>query len=135
VNHFAGVNDLSLAVTTPSGTQTVLVGGGGLDLEALEGTHLVVLKFEFEPVNPDRVTLYLDPTDSVEGNYTPDASILVATSDLFITHHGAITNFTFSGDTFADVTPFLTAVPAPPTFALFVAGVLGLLAARGRRAG
>jgi hypothetical protein len=150
VNHFAGVNELTLAVTTASGTQSELVNGGGLTLEALEGVHLVVLRFDFDSANPDSVTLYLDPTDSVEGNYTPAAAIDVAASDLLITHHGAITNLTFSGaghipgafdelrwgDTFADVTPFLdsaVAVPAPPALALFAVGALGLMATRRRR--
>ena len=148
MNHFEGVNELTLRVETPSGIQLVPVSGGGLTLEALEGVHLVVLKFEFDPDDPDSVTVYLDPTDSIEANYTPVASIDVADSDLFITHHGAGTNFTFSGpghtpvafdelrwgDTFADVTPFITAVPAPSTLAVFVVGILGLLAGRGRRA-
>lgn len=150
VNHFAGISELTLQVTTASGTQSELVNGGGLTLEALEGVHLVVLRFDFDPANPDSVTLYLDPTDSVEGNYTPAAAIDVAASDLIITHHSAMSNFTFSGaghvpgafdelrwgDTFADVTPFLdpqVAVPAPPALALFAVGALGLMATRRRR--
>jgi hypothetical protein len=152
VNHFAGVSELTLAVTTTaSGTQSVLVDGGGLTLDALAGVHLVVLKFEFDPALADTVSLFLDPTDSIEANYTPAATISVAESDLLITHHGAITNFTFSGgghipgafdelrwgDTFADVTPFLTdpgtEVSAPPSLALFVLGALGLMTTRRRR--
>ena len=35
VNHFEGVDDLSLTVTTPSGTSTVPVSGGGLDLNTM----------------------------------------------------------------------------------------------------
>jgi hypothetical protein len=149
VNHFSGVNALTLAVTTASGTQSVLVDGGGLTLAALAGVHLVVLKFDFDPTNPDKVTLYLDPTDSLEPAAAA-AQISVAASDLLITHHGAITNFTFSGgghipgafdelrwgDTFADVTPFLdpeVAVPAPPALALFAVGALGLMTTRRRR--
>jgi hypothetical protein len=138
VNHFAGVNELTLRLDTPSGFQSQLVGGGGLTLASLAGVHLVVLRFDFNPGLPgDQVTMYLDPTDSIEANYTPVASILVATSDLAFTHHGAISNFTFSGgghdpgsfdevrwgETFADVTPFLDPAPAPEpgTF-----GLLGL---------
>lgn len=148
VNHFAGVNNLTLAVTTLSGTQSALVNGGGLTLAALEGVHLIVLKLDFDPAAADTVTLYLDPTDSIEANYTPAATVSAPNSDLFISHHGAMTNFTFSGsghipgafdelrwgDTFADVTPFLdpTEVPAPPSLALFVLGVLGLMATRRR---
>jgi hypothetical protein len=150
VNHFAGVNELTLQATTASGTLSIPVDGGGLTLDVLEGTHLVVLKFAFDPTDPDTVTLYLDPTDSIESNYTPAAEISVAASDLLITHHGAISNFTFSGaghipgafdelrwgDTFADVTPFLdpeVAVPAAPSLALFIVGALGLMATRRRR--
>jgi hypothetical protein len=158
VNHFAGVNELTLQVTTSSGTQSALVNGGGLDLDALEGTHLVVLRFDFNPadgIDPlataaddDVVTLCLDPTDSIEANCTPAASLAVDNSDLFITHHGASSNFTFSGsghfpaqfdevrwgDTFADVTPFLTAeVPAPAALGLLVSGLLGLAVSRRRR--
>ena len=92
------MRELTLAVTTTaSGTQSVLVDGGGLTLDALAGVHLVVLKFEFDPALADTVSLFLDPTDSIEANYTPAATISVAESDLLITHHGAITNFTFSG--------------------------------------
>lgn len=139
VNHFSGVTDLRLAVTTPSGTQFEPVAGGGLTLDALAGVHLVVLRFDFNPVAPDSVRLYLDPTDSIEGNYTPAASIDVANSDLFISHHGGIANFTFSGaghlpgsfdelrwgDTFADVTPFGTSVPEPGLLALVILGGAG----------
>jgi hypothetical protein len=143
LNSFSGINDLTLAVTTVSGTLSIAVSGGGLDLDALAGVHLVVLKFEFDPVAADVVSLFLDPTDSIESNYIPAASIAVATSDLFITHHGAYTGFTFSGaghvpgafdevrwgDTFADVTPFLavTAVPEPAALPLFAAGLLGMI--------
>jgi len=145
VNQFSGVNDLTLAVTTASGTLSVAVAGGGLTLDALAGVHLMVLKFEFDPVAADVVSLFLDPTDSIESNYIPAASIAVATSDLFITHHGAYTGFTFSGaghvpgafdevrwgDTFADVTPFVT-VPEPAALPLFAAGLLGMILMGGR---
>ncbi len=150
VNHFAAVNELTFLVHTTSGTLSVPVDGGGLTLDVLEGTHLIVLKFAFDPTDPDVVTLYMDPTDSVESNYTPAAEISVAASDLLITHHGAMTNLTFSGpghipgafdelrwgDTFADVTPFMDPgieVPTPPSLALFVVSALGLMATRRRR--
>jgi hypothetical protein len=140
---------LTLELTTPSGTQSQAVGGGGLTLDDLAGVHLVVLRFDFDPDSPgDRVTLYLDPTDSIEANYTPAASILVANSDLFFTHHGAISNFTFSGgghvpgsfdevrwgETFADVTPFLSdaPVPEPGTFGLLTFALAGLAVMRRR---
>jgi hypothetical protein len=148
LNHFAGVNELTLAVTTASGTLSIAVAGGGLTLDALAGVHLMVLKFEFDPVAADVLSLFLDPTDSIESNYIPAASIAVATSDLFITHQGAFTGFTFSGaghipgaldevrwgDTFADVTPFLTvtAVPEPAALPLFAAGLLGMILMGGR---
>jgi hypothetical protein len=148
LNHFSGVTELTLAVTTPSGTVSAPVNGGGLDLPALAmangGTHLVVMKFEFDPSTDDVVTVYLDPTDSVESNWTPAAVASVATSDLLITHHSAITNFTFSGGghvpgafdevrwgkTFASVTPF--GIPEPTTLALFLLGAAGLSMARRR---
>jgi hypothetical protein len=144
VNHFSGVDELTLAVTTLSGTQSALVNGGGLTLDALLGTHLIVLKFEFNPDIADVVSLYLDPIDSIEANYVPAASVFAPNSDLFITHHGTLANFTFSGaghipgrfdevrwgDTFADVTPFLTEVPEPAPLSLFVLGILGLATVR-----
>jgi hypothetical protein len=159
VNSFAGVNQLTLAVTTPSGTNSDPVDGGGLTLDALAGVHLVVLRFDFNPadgVDPlatsaddDVVTMYLDPTDSIEGNYTPVAQARSNASDLIITHQGGLANFTFSGgghipgrfdevrwgDTFADVTPFLTEVPVPAPAALGVllVGLLGLAMTRRSR--
>ena len=148
LNHFAGVNELRLAVTTVSGTQSVAVSGGGLTLDALAGVHLIVLKFEFNPADPDLLSLFLDPMDSIEANYLPAALISVANSDLFITHHGAYTGFTFSGnghipgaldevrwgETFADVTPFLTVtdVPEPAALPQLAAGRLGMSLMGGR---
>jgi hypothetical protein len=146
LNSFSGVNELTLAVTTTSGTQSMAVSGGGLTLDTLAGVHLAVLRFDFDPAAADMVSLFLDPTDSIEANYMAAASIAVAASDLVITHHGTITNFTFSGgghipgafdevrwgDTFADVTPFLTAVPAPPALPVLAAGLLGTILLGGR---
>jgi hypothetical protein len=145
VNHFAGVSDLTLAMTTPSGTQTQLVNGGGLTLQALSGVHMVVLRFDFNALSPDVVRLYLDPTSSIEANHATAAMLTAANSDLVITHHGAVSNFTFSGgghvpgrfdevrwgDTFADVTPFQSA-PEPGSLGLMALG-LGAAIARRRR--
>jgi hypothetical protein len=136
LNHFSGVNDLTLQVNTPSGTQTVPVAGGGLNLQALAGTHLVVMKYDFNPVAADSVSVYLDPTSDMEPAL-PDAHVDVAASDLRITHHGAITNFTFSGgshlpgaideirwgDTFADVAPVV--IPEPSALALASIAMVG----------
>lgn len=139
MNHFAGINALSLAVTTASGSSSVAVAGGGLDLPTLagpnNGMHLVVMKYEFAADAPDIVSVYFDPATGIEPALA-DAQISVAASDLLITHQGAFTNFTFSGgghvpgaideirwgDTYADVTP----VPEPATLTLFLMGLLAL---------
>lgn len=95
--------------------------------------HLIVFEFEFDLSLPDVVSVHLDPVDSIEANHTPAASISVADSDLLITHHGVLSEFTFSGaghipgafdelrwgDTLADVTPCLSAeVPEPSSLSL-----------------
>jgi len=90
VNHFEGVVDLSLQVTTASGSTTVPVSGGGLDLAALAGVHLVVIKYEFRPVLFDAVSVFLDPVVGAPEPGSADAQIGVAASDLFLTHHGAL---------------------------------------------
>ncbi len=97
VNHFSDVNELTLGVTTASGTTSVAVNGGGLTLEALEGVHFVVMKYEFNPLAPDVVSVFLDPTIAAGEPGVASAQVTVATSDLLITHHGAFTQFTFSG--------------------------------------
>jgi hypothetical protein len=141
VNHFSGDNEFTLEVTTPSGTHSGLLNGGGLNLANMSGVHLVVMKFEFHPFSADMVSAFLDPTDSIESNWTPAAVVSAPNSDLVITHHGATANFTFSGgghnparfdeirwgETFADVTPF---VPEPSALTLCALGMLGLLLGR-----
>ncbi|MDM8009076.1 MAG: hypothetical protein QUV05_23290 [Phycisphaerae bacterium] len=119
VNHFSGVGALSLRVATASSDTTVPVSGGGLDLNALAGVHLVVMKYAFHPTDPDVVSVYLDPVVAAGEPVVPQAQISLPLSDLFITHQGAFSQFTFSGsghvpgaideirwgDTFADVVP------------------------------
>ncbi len=139
VNHFSGLNVLSLRVATASGDTTVPVSGGVLDLDTLAGVHLVVMKYAFHPTNPDVVSVYLDPVIAAGEPVVPQAQIAAPLSDLFITHHGAFTQFTFSGsghipgaideirwgDTFADV------VPEPGT-ALLLAVCMGAFLPRRR---
>ena len=137
LNHFQGVNELTLEVTTPSGSTFVPVGGGGLDLPTLAltngGTHLVVMKYVFGAGTPDVVSVFLDPMTPFEPP-TPDAEISVAASDLVITHQGAFSNFTFSGaghvpgaideirwaDTWGDAVP---SVPEPGTLSMLALGL------------
>lgn len=146
VDHFSGTNQLALDVTTQSGHQSQIVGGG-MTLEQLAGVHLLVLKFNFNAPDPDAVSVCFDATDSIKANYSPAASIPVADSDLFITHQGAFSQFTFSGpghipgaldevhwgDTFLDVTPFAPA-PEPARIGLFGLGLTALLLVRRRAA-
>ena len=124
------------------GSSIVPVGSGDLDLVALDGVHLVVMKYEFHPLDPDVVSVFLDPVVGASEPGTPEAQIFVAASDLFITHHGAFTNFTFSGDghipgtideirwgdSFTDVTP----VPEPTASLLVGAAVATLFGLRRR---
>jgi hypothetical protein len=155
LNGFGGVNVLSLNVDG-AGPTVPVVGGGSL--ADLAGVHLVVMKFELNPLddlgnsadpsgllNPlddDRVTVYLDPTDSIEANWVPGAVATVSDSSLIITHHSAATIFTFDsdytksrydelrwGDTFADVTPF---IPEPTSLTLLGISLGSLLMGRRR---
>ncbi len=143
LNHFSGVNELTLQVTTlGNGSIAVPVGGGGLDLNTLAGTHLVVMKYQFSPIAPDVVSVFLDPVPGAPEPGVPSAQVSVATSDLQITHQGAFTQFTFSGgghipgaideirwgDTFADVTP----IPEPLSVTLLGAGIAMLARTRRR---
>lgn len=166
-NYYAGVRQLSLLARyqNPSQdpndpnddflSQNAVLGAGYSipDLAAQgNGVHLVVLKFEFNETDGDPntsadddvVTVYLDPTSSVEGDWTPAAALSVPTSNLAISHQSAYTQFSFTGndqtpgaideirwgDTFADVTPF---VPEPATLTLAGLSVVGMLLSRRRR--
>lgn len=142
MNHFSGINELTLSVTTVSGTTMVPISGGGLDLDALTGTNLIVMKYDFNRFLPDAVSVFMNPVVGAAEPGVPSAHVSVASSDLFITHQGAYTQFTFSGgthvpgaideirwgDTFADVTP----IPEPSTALLLIAGI-GLVSRRKAR--
>jgi hypothetical protein len=142
-NYYSGDPLLFLNVL---GTRQNLAGNWTRDaLAAINGgVHLVVMKLEFtDGNNEDRVTVYLDPTDSVESNWTPAASIGVPTGSLAIWGHSAFSSFQFDGgganagaidelrwgETFADVTPF---IPEPSTVLLTMIGAAGLILRRRR---
>ena len=149
------------------------MNGGGLTLDALVGVHLVVFRFEFNPADaadprprrPMTTASRCTSTSRVQSKgILQRHRIAVDASDLFISHHGGLANFTFSGgghcpgkfdevrwgDTFADVTPFQgangnpgntacnvnppTTVPVPGTLSLLALGVVGLTLARRRKA-
>jgi hypothetical protein len=134
-----GVKGLGGDVYAAGHYQVVGSGYSREDLAATNnGTHLVVMKLEFNNAGgEDRVTVYLDPTDSIESNWTPAASVGVPAGELFITHHSAFSSFQFDGagnnngaideirwgDTFADVTPF---IPEPSSLTLLLLAGLGL---------
>jgi hypothetical protein len=143
-NYYAGDNLLTMNVLTgPEGGKTShkQVLGAGYTRDQLAavngGTHLVVLKYEFNNGSgEDRVTAYLDPTSSIEG--ASAASVGVAAGDLFITHQGLFSSYQFDGggavpgaidevrwgNTFADVTPF---VPEPSTIQLLIFAMIGFV--------
>ncbi len=143
LNSFPGTNVLSLGIYTPSVAAVVPVNGGGLSLEALEGTHLVVMKFSFRVEDPDVVAVFLDPAPGAPEPAIANVQVSLLQSDLVLTHHGTLSNFTFSGathvpgtideirwgDTFEDVTP----VPEPAVALPLATAVLALIAAHRRR--
>lgn len=172
VNYYAGDRYLTLAVSEPNPfedpnnptdnrvSQKTALGAGNLSLPVLaglnNGTQLVVMKFEFnpqlddpnasalDPSDDDIVTVYLNPTSSNEGDWTPAAVVAAPNSQLTISHHGAYSEFHFSGqpipnggydevrwgETFADVTPF---IPEPASLTLAGLSVAGLLLSRRRK--
>ena len=113
---------------------------------AFDTTYLLVGKIEDASNwagSNDRVTMWINPTDNVEGNNTAVLSEEVSFAGLFPDEPG-ITQFAFQagtddavesayldevriGDSFADVVP----IPEPTTFALF--GLAGLAAMAGLR--
>jgi MprA protease rhombosortase-interaction domain-containing protein len=143
-NYYTGDPLLFLNVL---GTRQNLAGNWTRDaLAAINGgTHLVVMKLEFtDGLSEDRVTVYLDPTDSIESNWTPEASIGVPTGGLAIWGHSAFSSFQFDGgganpgaidefrwgETFADVTPF---IPEPTSALLAMIGAAGFMLRRRSR--
>src|SRR5262249_23122456 len=143
-----GDSQLTLNVQTgPDGSKVAhkQVLGAGYTRDALAaingGTHLMVLKFEFNNASgEDRVTAYLDPTNSIEPG-TSAASVGVPAGSLFFAYHSAFTSYQFDGgganpgaideirwgNTYADVTPF---VPEPSTIQLLVLACVGFVTRR-----